>query len=60
MQIDIIIDDELLQRAAQLSGISDYREIIETALSLLITTRERERSHPTHSHMSWEDGGEDS
>ncbi|TDJ44601.1 MAG: hypothetical protein E2O52_08040 [Gammaproteobacteria bacterium] len=55
MHIDVNIDDHLLQRAAQLSDTHDHRQLIEAALSLLISTRERERARPGHSHMSWED-----
>ena len=55
MHIDMNIDDQLLQRAARLSGSSEYREVIEAALRLLISTREREQTRSTKSHMSWED-----
>jgi len=59
MHIEVDIDDKLMQRAAKLAGTNDQRELIERALGLLISTREHERHHPSHSHMVWEDTDDD-
>ncbi|MFQ5636133.1 MAG: type II toxin-antitoxin system VapB family antitoxin [Gammaproteobacteria bacterium] len=59
MRIAVDIDDELMQRAAALAGTTDQRELIENALSLLISTREHRKHHPAHGHMLWEDTDDD-
>jgi len=59
MHIDLDIDDDLMERAATLAGTSDQRKLIEQALSLLISTREHQRHHPSHSHMAWDDTDDD-
>ncbi len=53
MQIEIEIDEELMRRAKSLTGIENKREIVETALSLLIRTRERDQAHATRGHRNW-------
>ncbi len=59
MHIEVDIDDDLLGRATALTGTTDHRQLIERALSLLISTREHERQHPAHAHMLWEDTDDD-
>ncbi len=59
MHIEVDIDDDLLRRATALTGTTDQRELIERALSLLISTREHERQNPAHAHMLWDDSDEE-
>lgn len=59
MHIDLDIDGELIRRAAKLTGTKDPRELIERALSLLISTREHENINPGHAHMLWDEPGDD-
>jgi|APLak6261659701_1056019.scaffolds.fasta_scaffold42391_2 hypothetical protein len=39
MHIHTVIDDQLLQHAAQITGLSDQRTLLEEALRLLIKIR---------------------
>jgi len=39
--MQIAIDDSLLKRAQQLSGLSDYRAVVEEALRVLIEKRQQ-------------------
>lgn len=39
MHIHTVIDDQLLHQAAQITGLSDQRTLLEEALRLLIKTR---------------------
>ena len=41
MRTNIIIDDELIQRARQLTGIKTKREVVQEALRILIQLREQ-------------------
>lgn len=59
MHIEAEIDDDLMQRAATLAGTTDHGKLIESALSLLISTREHAIHHPVHGHMMWEDAEDD-
>jgi hypothetical protein len=39
--MQLAIDDSLLKRAQQLSGLSDYRAVVEEALRVLIEKRQQ-------------------
>ena len=55
MRINIEVDDELMRRAKSLTGAKNQREIVETALTVLVQSREHERAEKTHGHMNWGD-----
>jgi len=54
MRINIEIDDELMRRAKSLTGAKNQREVVETALALLVQSREHEKALKTHGHMTWD------
>jgi Arc/MetJ family transcription regulator len=55
MRINIEVDDELMRRAKSLTGAKNKREVIETALALLVQSREHENALKRHGHMTWDD-----
>jgi Arc/MetJ family transcription regulator len=53
MRTNIVIDDKLMQRAQALTGIGTKREIVETALRLLVTIREQEKIRAARGKLRW-------
>jgi len=45
MQIKITIDDQLYQQAAALTGLTDKQALLETALHLLIKTKQKQQAN---------------
>ena len=43
MRTNIVIDDDLMQRASNLSGLSTKREIVEAGLRLLVQLKQQEK-----------------
>ena len=44
MRTNIVIDDDLMQRASNLSGLSTKREIVEAGLRLLVQLKQQEKN----------------
>ena len=54
MRTNIIIDDNLIQRARQLTGIKTKREVVQEALRTLIQLREQAEVRPLRGKLHWE------
>jgi Arc/MetJ family transcription regulator len=60
MRIDVEIDDELVQRARALTGVDNKNKLVETALTLLVKTRERDKASSVQGHMTWSEESDES
>ena len=54
MRTNIVLDDELIERARQLTGIKTKREVIHEALRALIQIREQEQIRALRGKLHWE------
>jgi Arc/MetJ family transcription regulator len=54
MRTNIILDDELIQRARQLTGIKTKREVVQEALRILIQLREQTEVRKLRGKLHWE------
>jgi Arc/MetJ family transcription regulator len=54
MRTNIILDDELIQRARQLTGIKTKREVVQEALRILIQLREQTDVRKLRGKLHWE------
>ena len=54
MRTNIVIDDELMDRAMQLTGITTKRSVVEEALRVLIRTTEQKGILELHGKIQWE------
>ena len=54
MRTNIILDDELIQRARQLTGIKTKREVVQEALRILIQLREQTDVRKLRGKLRWE------
>ncbi len=54
MRTNIVIDDELMQRALETTGIRTKREVVETALRLLVRLRDQEQIRSARGRLAWE------
>ena len=54
MRTNIIIDDDLIQRARQLTGIKTKREVVQEALRILIQLREQTDVRRLRGKLHWE------
>ena len=54
MRTNIVIDDELMQRALEMTGIRTKREVVETALRLLVRLRDQEQIRSARGRLAWE------
>lgn len=54
MRTNIVIDDELMQNAMKLSGLSTKKSTVEAALELLIRLKEQERIRAFRGKLKWE------
>ncbi len=54
MRVTITLDDELIQRAQQLSGIENRSELIRAALQALITCQSQARLRALRGKLQWE------
>ena len=53
MRTNIVIDDDLMQRASNLSGLSTKREIVEAGLRLLVQLKQQEKIRSARGKLSW-------
>jgi Arc/MetJ family transcription regulator len=54
MRTNIVLDDELIERARQLTGIKTKREVINEALRTLIQLREQAQLRRLRGKLRWE------
>ncbi len=54
MRTNIVIDDELLKRAMELSGIKTKRAVVEEGLRLLIQIKEQSSLLALRGKLHWE------
>lgn len=54
MRTNIVIDDELMQRALKLSGIKSKREAVVAGLELLIKLKQQEQIRKARGKLRWE------
>lgn len=54
MRTNIVIDDELMQRALKLSGIQSKREAVAAGLELLIKLKQQEQIRKARGKLRWE------
>lgn len=54
MRTNIVIDDELMDRAMQLTGITTKRSVVEEALRVLIRTTEQKGILELQGKIQWE------
>ncbi len=54
MRTNIVLDDELIERARQLTGIKTKREVVHEALRLLILLHEQAQVRTLRGKLTWE------
>ena len=54
MRTNIVIDDDLMAQAQQLTGIQTKKEVVEEALRLLIQMRAQAQVRDLRGQLSWE------
>ena len=54
MRTNIVIDDELIERARKITGLKTKREIIHEALRTLILMREQAKVRSLRGKLDWE------
>jgi Arc/MetJ family transcription regulator len=54
MRTNIVIDDELMERALTLFGLHTKREAVEESLRLLVRLKEQERIRAARGKLRWD------
>lgn len=54
MRTNIVLDDDLINRARQLTGIKTKKQVIHEALQLMIRLREQESVRSLRGKLHWE------
>ena len=54
MRTNVVIDDDLMNKAKRLSGLKTKKETIEEALKLLIAQREQSEIRKLRGKLKWE------
>lgn len=54
MRTNIVIEDELMERARKLSGLKTKRDVVEEALRLLINHYEQQQVRELRGQLKWE------
>jgi Arc/MetJ family transcription regulator len=54
MRTNVVLDDDLIERARQLTGIKTKREVIQEALRTLIQLREQGQLRELRGKLKWE------
>ncbi|MEA3639741.1 MAG: type II toxin-antitoxin system VapB family antitoxin [Lamprobacter sp.] len=54
MRTNIVIDDQLMERALIASGYQTKREAVEAGLRLLVRLKEQERIRAARGRLPWE------
>ena len=53
MRTNIVIDDELMAAALKLMGIRTKREVVETALKIMIDLKKQEQIRKYRGNLEW-------
>lgn len=51
---NIVLDDELIERAKELTGLTTKRAVVEAALQTLVRLREQEGVRALRGRLRWE------
>lgn len=54
MRTNIVLDENLVQRAQKLTGIKTKRELVNEALKVLINLRQQEQVRALRGKLTWE------
>lgn len=54
MRTNIVLDDELVKKAQQLTGIKTKKDVIQEALTTLIRLREQSQVRSLRGKLHWE------
>ena len=54
MRTNIVLDDNLIERAQKLTGIKTKREVVQEALRMLILLREQAEIRQFRGKLAWE------
>ena len=54
VRTNIVIDDELMERAMRVSGAATKRETVENALRLLVRLKQQELIRGSRGKLKWE------
>ncbi|RUA34021.1 MAG: type II toxin-antitoxin system VapB family antitoxin [Bacteroidetes bacterium] len=54
MRTNIVIEDELMQKAMKLSGLTTKKSTVEAALELMIRLKEQEKLKSFRGKLKWE------
>lgn len=54
MRTNIVINDELMAQALKLTGIRTKREVVETALKIMIDLKKQERVRDYFGKIEWQ------
>ena len=53
MRTNIVIDDQLMKKALRLTGIATKKEVVESALRLLVTLKMQEGIRKLRGKVKW-------
>lgn len=54
MRTNIVLDDELVERAKELTGLDTKRAVVDEALRVLVRLREQEGVRSLRGKLKWE------
>lgn len=54
MRTNIVIDDELMKRALEVSGLPTKRAVVEAGLRLLVKLKDQEQIRAARGALRWE------
>ena len=54
MRTNIVLDEDLIERARQLTGIKTKKQVIQEALRVLIRLREQEQVRSLRGKLHWQ------
>ena len=54
MRTNIVIDDELMEKAMRASGATTKREAVERALELMVALKQQEKIRSLRGKLKWE------
>ncbi|MBI4206304.1 MAG: type II toxin-antitoxin system VapB family antitoxin [Betaproteobacteria bacterium] len=53
MRTNIVINDELMRKAQRLTALRTKREVVESALRLLVQVKQQERIRKARGRLKW-------
>lgn len=54
MRINVVINDDLMDKALALTGLKTKREAVETGLRLLVQLKQQEKIREARGNLRWE------